>query len=434
MVACPKGCHMLVRTSINCHYLYLFVVGFQFWNNGGHIPFGSIWIILGFVWIGFVLVYFKFNMMKHWILTGFWGVTWTLCEPGEVGRFAEGTLGGGGCGSPTAEGGWKPWEGSRFGRTAAECALVDESIGKCIQSDEVWWGLMMSDVVGVAVYGCLWPFWGKVRLRDVLMVVAYFLIFEWEAEAASAATVDRRVCDWQISPLHVTRFLETLERLFQVAIPSCNCAHKTWPKTWPCSRATCEATQQKMQSCLDLKRHFQAQTISWVDEVDFHLLDPFSIWKKATYGNIKLTFSELGDRETPTKIYKPSPCLPWSDDLIPDARGLRGQIRIFTAAVKRLSGCLDPEEKEKRQPFLQQLKEDALLHFVTKADLAPPSFSPSPALADVPTGKQKDCWRRRDFEGPCRPCIGHVEQSGIQSLDLQFKQLFTKCLCPKTGS
>ena len=37
---------------------------------------------------------------------------------------------------------------------------------------------MMSDVVGVAVYGCLWPFWGKVRLRDVLMVVAYFLIFE----------------------------------------------------------------------------------------------------------------------------------------------------------------------------------------------------------------------------------------------------------------
>ena len=280
MVACPKGCHMLVRTSINCHYLYLFVVGFQFWNNGGHIPFGSIWIILGFVWIGFVLVYFKFNMMKHWILTGFWGVTWTLCEPGEVGRFAEGTLGGGGCGSPTAEGGWKPWEGSRFGRTAAECALVDESIGKCIQSDEVWWGLMMSDVVGVAVYGCLWPFWGKVRLRDVLMVVAYFLIFEWEAEAASAATVDRRVCDWQISPLHVTRFLETLERLFQVAIPSCNCAHKTWPKTWPCARATCEATQQKMQSCLDLKRHFQAQTISWVDEVDFHLLDPFSIWKR----------------------------------------------------------------------------------------------------------------------------------------------------------
>lgn len=40
-------------------------------------------------------------------------------------------------------------------------------------------------------------------------------------------------------------------------------------------------------------------------------------------------------------------------------QSLRGQIRIFTAAVKRLSGCLDPEEKEKRQPFLQQLKEES---------------------------------------------------------------------------
>eukprot|EP00435_Cladocopium_sp_Y103_P049675 s945_g15.t1 len=40
-------------------------------------------------------------------------------------------------------------------------------------------------------------------------------------------------------------------------------------------------------------------------------------------------------------------------------QSLRGQIRIFAAAVKRLSGCLDPEEKDKRQLFLQQLKEDA---------------------------------------------------------------------------
>ena len=263
--------------------------------------------------------------------------------------------------------------------------------------------------------------YGLSGARDVLMVVAYFLIFEWEAEAASAATVDRRVCDWQISPLHVTRFLETLERLFQVAIPSCNCAHKTWPKTWPCSRATCEATQQKMQSCSDLKRHFQAQTISWVDEVDFHLLDPFSIWKRQHMATSSWRFP--GSPGDPNKNLQAISMDP--------ARGLRGQIRIFTAAVKRLSGCLDPEEKEKRQPFLQQLKEDALLHFVTKADLAP-AFHP--ALADVPTGKQKDCWRRRDFDGPCRPCIGHVEQSGIQSLDLQFKQLFTKCLCPKTGS
>ena len=171
------------------------------------------------------------------------------------------------------------WNGSWM-RLGGWKMKVLRNVHSLMRSDEVWWGLMMSDVVGVAVYGCLWPFWGKVRLRDVLMVVANFLIFKWEAEAASAATVDRRVCDWQISPLHVTRFLETLERLFQVAIPSCNCAHKTWPKTWPGSRATCEATQQKMQSCSDLKRHFQAQTMSWVDEVDFHLLDPFSIWKR----------------------------------------------------------------------------------------------------------------------------------------------------------
>lgn len=39
-------------------------------------------------------------------------------------------------------------------------------------------------------------------------------------------------------------------------------------------------------------------------------------------------------------------------------QSLQGQIRIFAAAVKRLSGCLDPEEKEKREAFLQQIEEE----------------------------------------------------------------------------
>lgn len=38
--------------------------------------------------------------------------------------------------------------------------------------------------------------------------------------------------------------------------------------------------------------------------------------------------------------------------------GVRGQMRIFSAAVERLKQCLDPEEEKKRQPFVQQLQEE----------------------------------------------------------------------------
>jgi len=39
-------------------------------------------------------------------------------------------------------------------------------------------------------------------------------------------------------------------------------------------------------------------------------------------------------------------------------QSVRGQMRIFSAAVERLKQCLDPEEEKKRQPFVQQLQEE----------------------------------------------------------------------------
>jgi len=42
----------------------------------------------------------------------------------------------------------------------------------------------------------------------------------------------------------------------------------------------------------------------------------------------------------------------------PKISGVRGQMRIFSAAVERLKQCLDPEEEKKRQPFVQQLQEE----------------------------------------------------------------------------
>lgn len=39
-------------------------------------------------------------------------------------------------------------------------------------------------------------------------------------------------------------------------------------------------------------------------------------------------------------------------------QSVRGQMRIFSAAVERLKQCLDPEEEKKRQPLVQQLQEE----------------------------------------------------------------------------
>eukprot|EP00913_Durusdinium_trenchii_P031076 g29101.t1 len=36
---------------------------------------------------------------------------------------------------------------------------------------------------------------------------------------------------------------------------------------------------------------------------------------------------------------------------------LRGRVRLFSAAFQRLKGCLNPEEKLRRQPFFQELQE-----------------------------------------------------------------------------
>ena len=56
--------------------------------------------------------------------------------------------------------------------------------------------------------------------------------------------------------------------------------------------------------------------------------------------------------------------------------GVRGQMRIFSAAVERLKQCLDPEEEKKRQPFVQQLQEERSEGFFSPKCMSPRSVTP----------------------------------------------------------
>lgn len=94
---------------------------------------------------------------------------------------------------------------------------------------------------------------------------------------------------------------------------------------------------------------------------------------------------------------------------IMDRSGLRGQMQIFSAAVQRLKNCLDPEEKEKRQPFLQQLKEDRMSPTKHQIELIMEDMHAGVAVESEAFprflqfsvslgGRDKNCRRTSDFE------------------------------------